>query len=137
MITEDGVGRNGSRVRLLLSELQKLADETGPEIPFCHFPPGTSKWNRAGRWLFPFYHRERTRQTLAGLGLIVNPAPATTTRAGPRAQCYFGTAKYTKAIKVRKREFAAIRLRPAPFMPNVTTPPCPVYNATPYCSIYP
>jgi hypothetical protein len=52
MITADGGGSNGSRVRLFKVELQKRADETGLTLQVCHYPPGTSKWSKIEHWLF-------------------------------------------------------------------------------------
>jgi transposase len=115
LITADSGGSNGSRVRLWKLELQKLADETGLEISVCHFPPGTSKWNKIEHRLFSFITKNWRGKPLVSHEVIVNLIAATTTRAGLRVQSQLDTAKYPKGIKVGKQEFAAIQLRPDDF----------------------
>ena len=115
LITADSGGSNGSRVRLWKLELQKLADETGLEISVCHFPPGTSKWNKIEHRLFSFITKNWRGQPLMSHEVIVNLIAATTTRTGLRVQSQLDTAKYPKGIKVSKQEFAAIHLRPDNF----------------------
>lgn len=114
-ITADSGGSNGARVRLWKLELQKLADETGLEISVCHFPPGTSKWNRIEHRLFSFITKNWRGKPLVSHEVIVNLIAATTTKAGLRVQSQLDTAKYPKGIKVGKRELAAIQLHPEPF----------------------
>jgi len=111
LITADSGGSNGSRVRLWKLELQKLADETGLEISVCHFPPGTSKWNKIEHRLFSFITKNWRGKPLVSHEVIVNLIAATTTRTGLRVQSQLDTAKYPKGIKVGKQEFAAIQLR--------------------------
>jgi transposase len=115
LITADSGGSNGSRVRLWKLELQKLADETGLEISVCHFPPGTSKWNRIEHRLFSFITKNWRGKPLVSHEVIVNLIAATTTRTGLRVQSQLDTGKYPKGIKVGKQEFAAIQLRPDTF----------------------
>jgi hypothetical protein len=115
LITADSGGSNGSRVRLWKLELQRLADETGLEISVCHFPPGTSKWNRIEHRLFSFITKNWRGKPLVIHEIIVNLIAATTTRTGLRVQSQLDTDKYPKGIKVGKQEFAAIQLRPDPF----------------------
>jgi len=115
LITADSGGSNGSRVRLWKLELQKLADETGLEISVCHFPPGTSKWNRIEQRLFSFITKNWRGKPLVSHEVIVNLIAATTTRTGLRVQSQLDTGKYLKGIKVGKQEFAAIQLRPETF----------------------
>jgi hypothetical protein len=114
LITADSGGSNGSRVRLWKLELQKLADETGLQISVCHFPPGTSKWNKIEHRLFSFITKNWRGQPLVSHEVIVNLIAAPTTRAGLRVQSQLDTRKYPKGIKVGKEEFAAI-LHPDPF----------------------
>ena len=102
-------------VRLWKLELQKLADETGLEISVCHFPPGTSKWNKIEHRLFSFITKNWRGQPLVSHEVIVNLIAATTTKTGLRVQSQLDTNKYPKGIKVGKREFAAIQLRPDTF----------------------
>ena len=110
LITADSGGSNGSRVRLWKLELQKLADETGLEISVCHFPPGTSKWNRIEHRLFSFITQNWRGKPLVSHEVIVNLIAATTTRSGLRVQSQLDTGKYPKGIKVSKQEFATIHL---------------------------
>jgi len=115
LITADSGGSNGSRVRLWKLELQKLADETRLEISVCHFPPGTSKWNRIEHRLFSFITKNWRGKPLVSHEVIVNLIAATTTKTGLRVQSQLDTGKYPKGIKVGKTEFAAIQLRPDTF----------------------
>ena len=94
---------------------EKLADETGLEISVCHFPPGTSKWNRIEHRLFSFITKNWRGKPLVSHEVIVNLIAATTTRNGLRVQSQLDTGKYPKGIKVGKQEFAAIQLRPDTF----------------------
>src|SRR3984893_6477238 len=111
LITADGGGSNGARLRLWKLELQKLADETGLSISVCHFPPGTSKWNKIEHRLFSFITKNWRGKPLVSHEVIVNLIAATTTRTGLRVQSQLDTGKYPKGIKVGKQEFAAIQLR--------------------------
>jgi transposase len=115
LITADGGGSNGSRVRLWKLELQKLADETGLEISVCHFPPGTSKWNKIEHRLFSFITKNWRGKPLVSHEVIVNLIAATTTRTGLQVNSQLDTDKYPKGIKVSKQEFATIHLRPDAF----------------------
>ena len=115
LITADSGGSNGSRVRLWKLELQKLADETGLEISVCHFPPGTSKWNKIEHRLFSFITKNWRSKPLVSHEVIVNLIAATTTKTGLRVQSQLDTGKYPKGIKVSKAEFATIQLRPDTF----------------------
>ena len=115
LITADSGGSNGSRVRLWKLELQKLADETGLGISVCHFPPGTSKWNKIEHRLFAFITKNWRGKPLVSHEVIVNLIAATITRTGLRVQSQLDTGKYPKGIKVGKQEFGSIQLRPDPF----------------------
>jgi len=95
--------------------VQKLADETGLEISVCHFPPGTSKWNKIEHRLFSFITKNWRGKPLVSHEVIVNLIAATTTRTGLRVQSQLDTGKYPKGIKVGKQEFAAIQLRTETF----------------------
>ena len=94
--------------------LQKLADETGLEISVCHFPPGTSKWNKIEHRLFSFITKNWRGKPLVSHEVVVNLI-ATTTRIGLRVQSHLDTAKYPKGVKVGKQEFAAIQPLPDSF----------------------
>ena len=115
LITADSGGSNGSRVRLWKLELQRLANETGLEISVCHFPPGTSKWNKIEHRLFSLITKNWRGKPLVSHEVIVNLIAATTTRAGLRVQSQLDTSKYPKGIKVGKQQFATIHLLPDAF----------------------
>jgi transposase len=115
LITADSGGSNGSRVRLWKLELQKFADETGLEIAVCHFPPGTSKWNKIEHRLFSFITQNWRGKPLVSHEVIVNLIAATTTKTGLRVNSRLDTGKYPKGVKVSKTDFAGINLRPDDF----------------------
>lgn len=115
LITADSGGSNGSRVRLWKLELQKFADETGLEIAVCHFPPGTSKWNKIEHRLFSFITQNWRGKPLVSHEVIVNLIAATTTKTGLQVKSRLDTGKYPKGVKVSKADFASIALRPDDF----------------------
>jgi hypothetical protein len=94
LITADSGGSKGSRAQLWKLELQKLADETGLAILVCHFPPGTSKWNRIEHRLFSFSTKNWRGQPLVGHEVIVSLIAATTARTGPRVQSQLDIGNY-------------------------------------------
>jgi hypothetical protein len=87
LITADGGGGNGSRVRLWKLELQKLADDLGVPITVCHLPPGTSKWNRVEHRLFAFITGNWRGKPLISHAVIVQLIAATKTKAGLEVRC--------------------------------------------------
>ena len=93
LITADGGGSNGSRVRLWKRALQQLADETGLEITVCHFPPGTSKWNKIEHRLFSFISQNWRGKPLVSHEVIVNLIAATTTKTGLTCVLYMDTKR--------------------------------------------
>jgi hypothetical protein len=115
LITADGGGSNGSRVRLWKVELQKLADEMGLAIGVCHLPPGTSKWNKIEHRLFWFISQNWRGKPLISHEVIVNLIAATTTQTGLTVRCQLDTAPYPAGLKVSDREMAAIQLQPDDF----------------------
>ena len=82
LITADGGGSNGSRLRLWKLELQRFADETGLELRVCHLPPGTSKWNKIEHRLFSYITQNWRGKPLVSYAAIVSLIAATTTRSG-------------------------------------------------------
>jgi len=104
MITADGGGSNGSRTRLFKIELQKFANETGLEITICHFPPGTSKWNKIEHRLFSFITQNWRAKPLTDLVTIVNLIAATTTKTGLKVSCELDENEYEKGIVVSDEE---------------------------------
>src|SRR5579864_6859019 len=100
LITADGGGSNGSRVRLWKLELQKLADETGLAIAVSHFPPGTSKWNKIEHRLFSFISKNWRGQPLTSLKVIVSLIAGTTTRKGLKVHAEIDDRSYPAGIKI-------------------------------------
>ena len=108
LITADAGGSNGSRVRLWKVELQKLADELGLRIAVCHFPPGTSKWNKIEHRLFSFISQNWRGKPLISHEVIVNLIAATTTGKGLRVQSQLDDNRYPKGIKVSDKEMKKV-----------------------------
>ena len=111
LITADGGGSNGSRVRLWKLELQRLADETGLQIAVCHLPPGTSKWNKIEHRLFSFITQNWRGKPLVSYAVIVSLIAATTTTAGLRVACQLDTNAYPAGRKVSDAELASVCLQ--------------------------
>ncbi len=118
MITADGGGSNGSRVRLWKVELQRLADEMGLTLRVCHFPPGTSKWNKIEHRLFSFISMNWRGQPLVSHEVMINLIANTRTRSGLLVRAELDPAKYPKGVKVTEEDFTSIRLEPDPFHGN-------------------
>jgi hypothetical protein len=110
LITADGGGSNGSRLRLWKLSLQRLADEIGMRIAVCHFPPGTSKWNKIEHQMFNRITENWRGRPLRSLEVIVNLIGATTTRRGARIQVEVDRNSYPIGIKVSEEDFAGIRI---------------------------
>jgi Rhodopirellula transposase DDE domain len=110
LITADGGGSNGSRLRLWKLELQRFADETGLELRVCHLPPGTSKWNKIEHRLFSYITQNWRGKPLVSYATIVSLIAATTTRSGLTVQCELDTDAYPTGRKVTDAEFATINL---------------------------
>jgi transposase len=115
LITADGGGSNGSRLRLWKVELQKLVDETGLEIAVCHLPPGTSKWNKIEHRLFSYISQNWRGKPLLSHEVIVNLIAATTTQTGLKVRCQLDTQSYAKGTVVSDAELAQVNLRPDDF----------------------
>jgi transposase len=110
MITADGGGSNGSRVRLWKFELQRLADELSIPIRVSHFPPGTSKWNKIEHRLFSYISLNWRGKPLVSHEVIINLIAATTTCKGLKVRAQLDVNSYPKGIKVSDDEFASICL---------------------------
>ena len=110
LITADGGGSNGSRVRLWKWELQQLADETGLTIRVCHFPPGTSKWNKIEHRLFAFISQNWRGKPLVSYAVILSLIAATTTATGLTVESFLDTQTYPAGLKVTDEELATIHL---------------------------
>lgn len=111
LITADGGGSNGSRLRLWKLELQKLADETGLSISVCHFPPGTSKWNKVEHRLFSFISSNWRGEPLRDYETIVNLISRTTTAKGLHVTCRLDRRKYPTGRKVTDEEIKQVNLK--------------------------
>jgi hypothetical protein len=110
LITADGGGSNGSRVRLWKTELQRFADETGLQISVCHFPPGTSKWNKIEHRMFSYISQNWRGRPLVSIETIVNLIGATKTKKGLAIQTSVDTNGYAKGIKITDEEMEALAL---------------------------
>jgi hypothetical protein len=110
MISADGGGSNGYRVRLWKVELQKLADEFKLSITVCHLPPGTSKWNKIEHRLFSFITINWRGKPLRSYRTIVQLIAATTTDAGLKVRAELDENKYPKGVKVSDALLAAVNL---------------------------
>lgn len=110
LITADGGGSNGYRVRLWKIELQNLANWLGLPITVCHLPPGTSKWNKIEHRLFSFITLNWRGKPLRSFKTIVQLIAATTTAAGLTVRAELDENKYPKGVKITDAELAAIRL---------------------------
>ena len=115
VITADGGGSNGWRLRLWKLELQKLADETGLSLSVCHFPPGTSKWNKIEHRLFSFISSNWRGEPLRDYETIVNLIAKTTTAKGLTVQCRLDRRKYPTGRKVTDQEMQQLNLEPNKF----------------------
>ena len=110
VITADGGGSNGHRVRLWKLELSRLAAEIGLDIQVCHFPPGTSKWNKIEHRLFSFITMNWRGRPLISHEVIVNLIANTKTRSGLSVHAELDTAIYPKGLVVSDEAFAAIKM---------------------------
>ena len=110
LITADAGGSNGYRTRAWKAELAALAVETGLEITCCHFPPGTSKWNKVEHRLFSHITMNWRGRPLTSHEVIVQTIAATTTRTGLRVRAELDTSGYDTGIKVSDRQMDALPL---------------------------
>ena len=115
LITADGGGSNGYRLRVWKLELQKLADATTLAIEVCHFPPGTSKWNKVEHRLFSFISSNWRGEPLRDYETIVRLISGTTTVTGLAVSCRLDRRKYPAGRKVTDEEMKRIRLTPQAF----------------------
>ncbi len=117
-ITADCGGSNGYRTRLWKTELQRLADQTGLTISVCHFPPGTSKWNKIEHRLFSFISMNWRAKPLVSRQVVIDLIAATTTRTGLEVHARLDERSYPKGIKVSDAELAAVNLHGDDFHPE-------------------
>jgi len=115
LITADGGGSNGYRLRQWKMELQKLADSTGLSIRVCHFPPGTSKWTKVEHRLFSFISSNWRGEPLCDYETVVRLIARTTTAKGLKVTCRLDRRRYPVGRKVTDKEFATVNLKPNAF----------------------
>jgi hypothetical protein len=115
LITADGGGSNGYRLKLWKLCLQALADEAALTIDVRHFPPGTSKWNKVEHRLFSFISTNWRGEPLRDYETIVRLIARTTTAQGLKVSCRLDRRRYPVGRKVSKAEFSAVRLYPNSF----------------------
>lgn len=115
LITADGGGSNGSRCRLWKVALQGLADQLAMPIHVCHFPPGTSKWNKIEHRMFCHITQNWRGRPLVSHEVIINLIAGTATGQGLRIRAELDTATYPIGVKVTDEELAAVKLRPGAF----------------------
>jgi hypothetical protein len=111
LVSADAGGSNGYRTRLWKVELQNLADESGLTLTVCHFPPGTSKWNKIEHRLFSFISKNGRGQPLDSLATIVNLIGHTTTESGLYVEASLDYASYEKGIKASDTEMEELHLK--------------------------
>jgi len=116
LICADCGGSNGYRVRLWKWELQKLATEIGLQITICHFPPGTSKWNKIEHRLFSHISMNWRGRPLVSHEVIVNLIGRTTTQTGLKVKAKLDKRKYPISLKVSDEEMKKIKLKPHAFL---------------------
>ena len=115
LITADAGGSNGYRLRLWKWELQQLANQTGLEIAVCHFPPGTSKWNKVEHRLFSFISSNWRGEPLRDYETVVGLIACTTTAKGLKVKCRLDRRRYQPGKKVTPEQMASIHLQPERF----------------------
>ena len=109
-VTADCGGGNGNRTRLWKTELQRLADDTGLKIDICHFPPGTSKWNKIEHRLWSFISKTWRGRPLVSHEVIINSIAATTTNTGLEVYAQLDTRDYPQGVEVSDAQLAAVNL---------------------------
>ena len=111
LITADSGGSNSSRNRLWKVELQKMANRTGLTITVCHFPPGTSKWNKIEHRMFSFITKNWRGKPLVDRATIVNLIGSTKTKEGLKIRCELDKNKYPKGIKITDEQLKKVNFR--------------------------
>ena len=125
LITADGGGSNGSRCRLWKLAVQDLADRLGIAVEVCHFPPGTSKWNKIEHRMFCHITQNWRGRPLVSHEVILNLIAGTSTQGGLTIMAELDTGAYPTGIKVSDDELAAVRMEPNDFHGNWNYRICP------------
>lgn len=115
LITADGGGSNGYRVRLWKMALQRLSNESGLRISVCHFPPGTSKWNKIEHRMFSYISMNWRGRPLVSHEVIVNLIGSTTTQSGLTINAELDTNLYAKGIHISDAELETLNMTKASF----------------------
>jgi DNA-binding transcriptional regulator GbsR (MarR family) len=125
LLCADGGGSNGSRNRAWKYHLQQLADQLGRELTVCHYPPGTSKWNKIEHRMFSFISLNWKGQPLVSYETVVNLIGATRTRGGLRVKAALDSGSYELGVKIPDAEMARLHLKPHRTLPawNYTLAP--------------
>ena len=111
LVTADAGGSNGYRLRMWKLGLAALAAETGLAITVCHYPPGTSKWNKVEHRLFSFISINWRGRPLTDYQVVVETIAATTTGTGLTVQAVLDTGDYPTGVKVSNADMAAVPLQ--------------------------
>jgi hypothetical protein len=115
LITADGGGSNGSRCRLWKVELQRLADETGLRIAVCHFPPGTSKWNKIEHRMFCHITENWRGRPLVSREVVVNLIGHTTTKTGLAIRSALDENSYPTGREVTAQQLESLAIKQEKF----------------------
>jgi transposase len=129
LITADGGGSNGRRSRLWKVSLQALADELGVTIHVCHFPPGTSKWNKIEHRLFSQISLNWRGKPLTSHAVLIELITHTTTTSGLRVEAELDTGRYPTGVRITPQQFATVNLFPADFHGEWNYTICPSASA--------
>jgi len=126
-VTADCGGSNSNRTRLWKTELQRLADDTGLEVSVCHFPPGTSKWNKIEHRLWSFIAKNWRGRPLVSHEVIINSIAATSTDTGLRVYAQLDERDYPQGVEVSDAELSRVNLHRDDFHGewNYTIKPAP------------
>ena len=115
MVCADSGGSNGYRLQLWKLELQRWVNETGLDVTVCHYPPGTSKWNKIEHRLFSEITKNWRGRPLESYQVVVNLIGATTTETGLRVRADLDMEYYPTKVKVSDAELATVDLYPHRF----------------------
>ena len=117
-ITADAGGSNSYRIRMWKTELQTLADETGLQITVCHFPPGTSKWNKIEHRLFSYISINWRAKPLISRQVVIDLISSTTTSTGLKVYARLDENEYPTKLKVTDEQLAAVQIERDDFHPE-------------------